>query len=61
MNTVKYIMFCLFSFLLFSCDFKSKPYLKHELAYEKIAGDCYGQETKISIDANTIGERYIFQ
>jgi hypothetical protein len=46
---------------LFACDFKSKPYLKQDLAYEKIAGDCYGQDSKISIDANTIGERYVFQ
>lgn len=43
-----------------ACDFKSKPYLKHELKYDKVAGDCYGMSDAVSIDANTIGERYIF-
>ena len=49
------------SFFMAACDMKSKPYLKHEMDFEKIAGDCAGQETKMSIDANTIGDRYVFQ
>lgn len=54
---------CLFicSLMLSACDFKSKPYIKHKLSFEKIAGDCYDQDTKMNIEANTIGERYVFQ
>ena len=47
--------------LLFSCDFKSKPYLKHDLGFENLAGDCSQQKTSVNVDANTIGERYVFE
>jgi hypothetical protein len=50
-----------FLVFLFSCDFKSKPYLKHDLEFEKLAGDCSQQNTQVNVDANTIGERYVFQ
>ena len=49
-------LFC----LLTSCDFKSKPYLKHDMEFEKIAGDCLQNDEAVSIDANIIGERYVF-
>ena len=60
----KIFYFLSFYFLLaavYSCDYKSKPYLKHELKFEKLATECDKQDTKINIDANTIGERYTFQ
>jgi hypothetical protein len=50
-----------FLVLMISCDYKSKPYLKHDMKYEKIASDCVGQDGSVSIDANTIGERFVFQ
>ena len=49
------------AFLFFSCDFKSKPYLKHDIEFEKIAENCDRQNKQVSVDANTIGERYVFQ
>ena len=51
----------LFLFVLVSCDYKSKPYLKHDMEFEKIAPDCIQQNSQVSVDANTIGERYVFQ
>ena len=36
------------------------PYLKHDLKYEKI-GDCSNMDSKMSVVANTIGERYELQ
>ena len=46
---------------MFSCDFKSKPYIKHDLEFKKLSGDCLGQDASVSVDANTIGERFVFQ
>lgn len=48
-------------FALASCDYKSKPYIKHDMKFEKIAADCIQQNSQVSVNANTIGERYIFQ
>ena len=48
-------------FILMSCDFKSKPYLKHKMAFKKIGLDCSQQNIQVSSDANTLGERYVFQ
>jgi hypothetical protein len=56
---------CLFPFLLFSvlvsCDFTTKPYLKHEIAFKKLGADCSQMNSEVNIEANTIGERYVFQ
>ena len=56
-----YYIIPLAAFVLLACDFKSKPYLKHDLAFEKMAGDCYGQTSSVSVNANVIGERFVFQ
>lgn len=45
--------------LLMACD-DGSPYLKHDLSYEK-AGDCSALKPGISVDANTIGERYVVE
>jgi len=57
---MKVFCFSLLIALLSSCDFKSTPYLKHELSFKKMAGDCYEKNDAISVDANTVGERYVF-
>jgi len=56
-----FLLVILFAFAFSSCDFKSKPYLKHELSFKKLDGDCYAQNDAISVDANTVGERFVFQ
>ena len=47
--------------MFLSCDLESKPYIKHGMKYEKTAGDCYAQDANVSVDANTIGERFVFK
>jgi hypothetical protein len=46
--------------LFASCDLKSKPYLKHDIEYEKVGADCSQDDDNVSVDANIIGERYVF-
>lgn len=50
-------LFCLF---LVSCS-DTGPYLKHELEFKKMGDDCSGQSAKISINSNTIGQRFEFE
>ncbi len=45
--------------ILLSCNTDS-AYLKHDIEYEKI-GECRNINSKMDINSNTIGERYVFQ
>lgn len=45
--------------MLAACD-DGKDYLKHEISYERL-GTCKDINNNVSIVANTIGERYVFQ
>lgn len=46
-------------FVLVGCDNRTE-YLKHDLELEKI-GPCIAHNESISIEANTIGERFVFE
>jgi hypothetical protein len=50
--------FCLF-FVVASCDNRSE-YLKHDIELEKL-GACAQVNEAVSIEANTIGERFVFE
>jgi hypothetical protein len=50
----------IFSLLFIFISCKSKPYLKHDMKFEKMAGDCLQESGQVSIEANIIGERYVF-
>ena len=41
------------------CD-DGKDYLKHKISYERL-GTCKDINTNVSVVANTIGERFVFQ
>jgi len=56
-----YLFLFLMVSVLVSCDFTTKPYLKHEMKFKKLGADCSQMSDEVSVDANTIGERYIFQ
>jgi hypothetical protein len=55
------LLFLSFTLAFLSCDYKNKPYLKHEIKAEKSGTDCNNLDPNISVEANTIGERYVFQ
>ena len=50
-----------FSLVLFSCDVKQDPYLKHKVKLEKVSDNCSGKSDKFNMNSNTNGERYTFQ
>lgn len=45
----------------FSCKVTPDPYLKHDMEWEKIAGDCTGLDPAFNMVSNIVGERYVFQ
>ena len=47
--------------MLSACDVTPDPYLKHDMKWEKIAGDCNSLDPNLGVVSNIIGERYEFQ
>jgi len=53
------IVASLLFFAALSC--KTKPYLKHELAFQKISDSCNTMDKSLSMNSNIMGERIEFQ
>lgn len=48
--------------LLFACNVKQPPYIKHKLVtFAKLARDCGANELTFKMESTIIGERYEFQ
>lgn len=56
---MKYLLF--FGILVLSFACKTKPFVKHSLDFEKLAGDCKDKAAGLSMNSNLNGERYEFQ
>jgi len=47
--------------ILWSCDFKSDPYLKYDMKYEKLRDGCANQKGGVTINSTTISDQYVFE
>lgn len=56
---MKYILIVLFVVLIAAC--KTKPYVKHDLSFKKVAENCQGIKEGINMNSNLNGERFVFQ
>jgi len=63
MNKKYLLSICIVFYLIYtsSCNTGSKPYLKHKVQFEKLAGNCSNLNSKFSMVSNIAGERYEFQ
>ena len=46
---------------IFSCDIRTKPYLKHEVKFTRLSDHCAAKSDKFEMNSNINGERYVFQ
>ena len=56
---MKLFYVALMTVLLTGC--KTKPFVKHDLKFEKVADNCEGMNTKFEMNSNLNGERYEFE
>ena len=55
------VFMILFSLADCSCDIRTKPYLKQQLKFSRLPGNCAGKSDKFGMNSNINGERYEFQ
>lgn len=55
----KLIIACLLVIFLMACE--RKPYVEHELKFERVADNCTEQQTYFRMNSNFGGERYEFE